>query len=192
MAAHLQFLLLGLGGGAVIAALAIAVTLTYRVSGVVNFAYAATGMYVAYAYFEFRATGELVLPGIGLPDLDDAPIASADTDLYIQVIESYGDGLDWAGAGTVSFRGLMNLYDVLVELGPDDISSESIVVAFQSKVDEPSFNGHAYTCDGEQVPALPALCSPQQVLGLRHDGSLVEVSDGWVDVPALVAELPSS
>lgn len=68
MAAHLQFLLLGLGGGAVIAALAIGVTLTYRVSGVVNFAYAATGMYVAYAYFEFRATGELVLPVIGLPD----------------------------------------------------------------------------------------------------------------------------
>lgn len=128
----------------------------------------------------------------GLLDLDDAPIASADTDLYIQVIERYGDGLDWAGAGTVSFRGLMNLYDVLVELGPDDISSESIVAAFQSKVDEPSFNGHAYTCDGEQVPALPALCSPQQVLGLRHDGSLVEVSDGWVDVPGLVAELPSS
>jgi ABC-type branched-subunit amino acid transport system permease subunit len=57
-----------LGGGAVIAALAIGITLTYRVSGVINFAYAATGMYVAYAYFEFRATGDLVLPVIGLPD----------------------------------------------------------------------------------------------------------------------------
>lgn len=68
MSAHLQFLLLGLGGGAVIAALAIGVTLTYRVSGVVNFAYAAMGMYVASAYFQLRATGDLILPVIGLPD----------------------------------------------------------------------------------------------------------------------------
>lgn len=68
MSAHLQFLLLGLGGGAVIAALALGVTLTYRVSGVVNFAYAAMGMYVASAYFQLRATGDLILPVIGLPD----------------------------------------------------------------------------------------------------------------------------
>jgi branched-chain amino acid transport system substrate-binding protein len=124
----------------------------------------------------------------GRLDLDDEPIAQADTDLYIQVVENYGTDLDWAGAGTVSFRGLMNLYNVMLGLGPDDISAESITAAFQSAEDEPSFNGHPYTCDGEQLPGLPGLCAPQQVLGQREDGSLVEVSDGWVDVPALVAE----
>ena len=41
--------------------------LTYRASGVVNFAHAAMGMYVAFAYFEFRETGDLVLPILGLP-----------------------------------------------------------------------------------------------------------------------------
>ncbi len=41
--------------------------LSYRSSGVVNFAHAAMGMYVAYAFFEFRATGDLVLPVLGLP-----------------------------------------------------------------------------------------------------------------------------
>jgi branched-chain amino acid transport system substrate-binding protein len=132
----------------------------------------------------FNVEGLLQFPQDSLP--------AADTDLYIQVIEDYGDGLDWAGAGTVSFRALMNLYNVLVELGPDDISPESITAAFQEKVDEPSFNGHPYTCDGEQVPDLPALCSPQQVLGQREAGSLTQVSDGWIDVPAIVAALPSS
>ncbi len=34
----------------------------------VNFAHAAMGMYVAFAYFEFRETGDLVLPILGLPD----------------------------------------------------------------------------------------------------------------------------
>ncbi len=33
----------------------------------VNFAHAAMGMYVAYAYFEFRETGDWVLPVLGLP-----------------------------------------------------------------------------------------------------------------------------
>lgn len=122
----------------------------------------------------------------GLLDLDDEPVAQADTDLYIQAVERYGD-FDWAGAGTVSFRGLMNLYNVLEELGADDISPESITAALRAAEGEPSFNGHAYTCDGEQIPALPALCSPQQVLGQREDGGLTQVSDGWVDVPALVA-----
>lgn len=55
-------LLLGLGVGAVIAALAIGVVLTYRASGVVNFAHAATGMFIGYVYIALRTTGDLVLP----------------------------------------------------------------------------------------------------------------------------------
>lgn len=41
--------------------------LSHRSSGVVNFAHAAMGMYVAFAFFEFRETGDLVLPVLGLP-----------------------------------------------------------------------------------------------------------------------------
>ncbi len=67
MSAYLGYLLSGLGGGAVVASLAIGLVLTHRTSGVVNFAHAAMGMYVAYAYFEFRTTGDLVLPILGLP-----------------------------------------------------------------------------------------------------------------------------
>jgi branched-chain amino acid transport system permease protein len=67
MVDHLQFLLLGLGGGAIIAALAVGLLITYRASGVVNFAHAAIGMWVAYTYFELRQRGELILPVLGLP-----------------------------------------------------------------------------------------------------------------------------
>lgn len=41
--------------------------LTWRSSHVLNFAHAAMGTYVAYAYFEFRDRGDLVLPILGLP-----------------------------------------------------------------------------------------------------------------------------
>ncbi|MEQ8841013.1 MAG: ABC transporter permease [Acidimicrobiales bacterium] len=55
-------LLLGLGVGGVIAALAIGVVVTHRASNVVNFAHAAIGTYLALVYYEFRATGDIVQP----------------------------------------------------------------------------------------------------------------------------------
>lgn len=67
MSTYLGYLLAGLGGGAVIASLALGLVLTHRSSGVVNFAHGAMGVYVAFAFYEFRRTGDLVLPILGLP-----------------------------------------------------------------------------------------------------------------------------
>ena len=67
MSNYVGYLLAGLGGGAVVASLALGLVLCYRTSGVVNFAQAAMGVYVAFAYFEFRESGDVVLPVIGLP-----------------------------------------------------------------------------------------------------------------------------
>lgn len=63
-----------------VASLALGLVLTCRTSGVVNFAHAAMGMYVAFAYFEFRDQGNLVLPIIGVPariHLLDTPTLAA-------------------------------------------------------------------------------------------------------------------
>ncbi|NNE73910.1 MAG: ABC transporter permease [Acidimicrobiales bacterium] len=76
---YLTALILGLGSGAVIAALGLGVVVAHRVSRVVNFAHAAIGMYVAFVYYELRASGDLVLPFLGLPDrvhLVDRPTVS--------------------------------------------------------------------------------------------------------------------
>ena len=66
MSEHLVFLLLGLGNGAVYAALALALVLTYRSSGVVNFSTGAVALYVAYTY-AFLRNGEFLIPIPGLP-----------------------------------------------------------------------------------------------------------------------------
>ena len=68
MSDHLTYLALGLGSGAVIALLGLGVLVTYRASGVINFAHAALGMYVGFAYYELRQSGDLVLPVLGFPD----------------------------------------------------------------------------------------------------------------------------
>ncbi len=62
---HAGALLLGLGNGAVFAALALALVLTYRSSGVINFATGAIAMFSAYTYASLRKGQMLVfLPGL--------------------------------------------------------------------------------------------------------------------------------
>jgi branched-subunit amino acid ABC-type transport system permease component len=70
MSPYLVFLLLGLGNGAVFGALALALVLTYRSSGVVNFATGAIALYSAYTY-AFLRRGELLVPFPGLPKTVD-------------------------------------------------------------------------------------------------------------------------
>lgn len=107
-----------------------------------------------------------------------------DSALYQAVIDQYGDGVDAMGAATVTFRAFMNLYAIMRGLGIDGSTPAGITDALASQVDAPSFMGHPYTCDGEQFAGLPAMCSPQQILGEVQDGELVQITD-WIDVGAI-------
>ncbi len=63
---HVSSLLLGIGNGGVFAALAVALVLTYRSSGVVNFATGTIALYSAYTYAALR-DGKLLVLVPGLP-----------------------------------------------------------------------------------------------------------------------------
>lgn len=67
---HIGSLLLGLGSGGVFAALALALVITYRSSGVINFATGAIALYVAYTYAALRR-GEFLVVVPGLPSSID-------------------------------------------------------------------------------------------------------------------------
>jgi branched-chain amino acid transport system substrate-binding protein len=133
-----------------------------------------------------------------VPDEVQAPIifnsegtfdASTDGDLFVAVTDRYADAAA-GGAGTIGFRAAMNLWAVLDRID-GVITPESIAAELRAGKDAPSFWGHPYTCDGQQVPGFPALCSPQATLFRLPDdvGAVVQESDGWIDVPALVAGL---
>jgi ABC-type branched-subunit amino acid transport system ATPase component/branched-subunit amino acid ABC-type transport system permease component len=70
MSQHLAFLLLGLANGAVFAALALALVVTYRSSGVLNFGTGAIAMLSAY-FYAFLRQGKLFVPVPGLPGTID-------------------------------------------------------------------------------------------------------------------------
>ncbi|MEM9038018.1 MAG: ABC transporter permease [Actinomycetota bacterium] len=68
MTTLLLFALLGVGVGAMYAALAMGVIIAYRGSGVVNFALGAMAMFPAVVYAELRTSGDLLLPVVVLPN----------------------------------------------------------------------------------------------------------------------------
>ncbi len=111
-----------------------------------------------------------------------------DNALYQAIGDKYGPLFDYEvqGAGTVSFRAVMNLYVALRAIGADAATPAAILDHFRNAKDAPSFFGHPYTCDGKQLAGLPALCAPQQTLGRIENGTVVPVSD-WIDVGALVS-----
>lgn len=111
--------------------------------------------------------------------------ANADNRLYRAIAAKYGPArkYEWQGAGTVSFRAVLNLYVQLRRIGADKITPAAIIAAFRAARDEPSFFGHPYTCDGKQMPGYPSMCSPQQTLGRIQNGAVTAVT-GWLDVAA--------
>ncbi|MBD0739253.1 ABC transporter permease subunit [Streptomyces sp. CBMA29] len=64
---YLVFAVLGLGAGAVTAALGMGLVMTYKGTGFINFAHAAVALWGAFAYDELRRSGDLVLPVVLVP-----------------------------------------------------------------------------------------------------------------------------
>ncbi len=60
-------LLFGIASGALVSAIALGVVLTYKGSGVVNFASGALAMYVAYVYGDLRSKGQVFVPPLPNP-----------------------------------------------------------------------------------------------------------------------------
>lgn len=110
-----------------------------------------------------------------------------DNRLYAEALARHSDGLDPAGAGTISFRDIMNITVLMQEIGADEVSSASLIAALRATDEHPSFAGHPYTCDGTAIPELPSLCAPQQIIAHYDGETFSQASETWIDVPALVA-----
>ena len=112
-----------------------------------------------------------------------------DNRLYAEALARHSDGLDPASAGTIAFRDVMNIVVLMREIGGDRVTSQALVDTLRTTRDHPSFAGHDYTCDGTPIPEMPSLCAPQQIIAHYDGDEFSEASDGWIDVPALVAGL---
>lgn len=155
MTDHLDFLLLGLGNGAVFAALAMAVVVTYRSSGILNFATGAISLCGAYMY-AFLRRGELLVLVPGLPrtvDLADsiafAPalvitlVAQALLGVLLYLVVFRALRNHRPVAKTVGSLGVMSVLTALVALR---VGSDQVLV-------EPVFPVRTYELAGLRVVA---------------------------------------
>ena len=140
MAIYLQFVVLGLGLGAVYIGLSNALLLVYRATGIINFAQGAIAMWGAYVFAQLRKDGTLVFP-IGSISFTDKPSVMVALVLGFAMALLLGLAVHWlvfrpvrsapALAQVVVSVALMLTMQALVVIrfGPNNIDIESLVPA---------------------------------------------------------------
>ncbi|MCR1786334.1 ABC transporter permease [Nocardioides carbamazepini] len=139
MDTYLQFVILGLGLGAVYVALGNGLVLVYRATGIINFAQGAMAMWGAYVFAQLRLDGSLVLP-VGRIQLGAGPTSVA-VSLVVALLTAVALGLlahylvfrpvrhaPALAQVVVSVALMLSLQAlVVIRFGPNNISVESII-----------------------------------------------------------------
>jgi len=68
-----------------------------------------------------------------------------------------------------------------------DVTPASLTEKLKRARDEPSFMAHPYTCDGQQVTILPAICNTSvRLLQYKGGGRFDDLVGNWVSGASLV------
>ena len=143
MGPYAQQVLLSSGAGAIFAALAIGLVLTYRASGVINFAHGAIATWVAYTYTSLQNDGDIPIPPLPNPV---APIEGIfdveifDFPTFVSMGGPWPEG--WAVLGALTIAALLGLllhFGVFRALRYQPpltkvVASVGIMLAFQSAI----------------------------------------------------------
>src|SRR5260370_35356813 len=154
MGTYGTFLFLGLGNGAVFAALAVALVVTYRSSGVLNFATGAQSLYAAYTYTLLRQ-GQLLqpIPGLGATISLGGPMGFVPALLITLAIQAILGALMYL----VIFRPLRNHRPVakaVASLGVATLLTALVnyQVGTQQLLANPIYPQTSYTLGGGHIP----------------------------------------
>lgn len=137
-----------------------------------------------------KAGGSALNGTLFIADDSSADTGSPDVTTYTTAIDKYSPqikrgGLELSVTTTNQFQVIMNLYAVLKTVkDPNTINPSTITAAFRAAKDLPVFmgGGATFTCDGQQVPNLPAECSLVQTYSSYADGKSTYVGSLSADV----------
>lgn len=152
MQIYLEFVVLGLAAGAIYAGLAMGLVVTYKSTGIINFAQGAFAAWGGYVYNELRSSGSLIFPlvpgQIHLATTVSAPVAGVIAVVSTGVLAALAHALIFRHlrrapimAATVASVGLMILVEAL------------IVIRFgsQSQSVSPILSGYTWVAFGVKV-----------------------------------------
>lgn len=103
-----------------------------------------------------------------------------DVALYREVMERYRPDAKVSSYSQSAFAAMMNVYDIMVEIGADNLSPQAIIDALNETVDHDSFMSHPYTCAGEPIPGLPSVCNAAARIVQIQDGEPVDLFNDWI------------
>lgn len=115
----------------------------------------------------------------------NSPFLQADSDdpnvrAYLAAMEDYAPDTapDQANA-QMGFNSVMNLYNIVKKI-QGDITPQAIIDALKATNNEPGFMSHPYTCNGQQIPNLPAVCNANERILQYKGGKFEDVKGDWV------------
>jgi branched-chain amino acid transport system substrate-binding protein len=117
----------------------------------------AEGMYF-FSPFQLPSTGT-----------DDAKLAAAILEKYAPA-DMNVDSPAYSGMNTV-----INFQEAFKDADPADLTTDKILSTLRAGSDHPNFLAEPYTCDGQAIPALPAICNAKYYEYQIKDGEPVQV-----------------
>ncbi|MGH9277539.1 MAG: ABC transporter substrate-binding protein [Acidimicrobiales bacterium] len=112
---------------------------------------------------------------------DDPQVAT-----FLEKRQRYGAGTAPSVLSQMGFATVMDVHKQLSSMNPDAMNGPALSSRLQTRVDEPNFMAHPFTCDAHQVLLVPSVCNAWARLVQYRDGTFVDVVTEWVNGGALV------
>lgn len=136
------------------------------------------------AVFDLAGAGTTFATGFVPPTETGDP----DVATYLAKLRQYGppdatpSALSQAG-----FALVMNLHRLLSAQDGGKLTAATVTKVLKAARDQPGFMAHEYTCNGQTLTILPAICNAHvRLLGYRAGGGFDDVSGGWMTGAPLV------
>jgi branched-chain amino acid transport system substrate-binding protein len=116
---------------------------------------------------------------------------SADAKLARAIVKKYAPAKQVINSPALQgMNTVMNVWTAFHDTDPSKLTTDYILKTLRSGSNQPNFLSSPYTCDGNAVPAYPALCNAKQYVQQVKNGKLALVSDELFDAGAKIAKAP--
>jgi branched-chain amino acid transport system substrate-binding protein len=108
-----------------------------------------------------------------------------DVSVYLSAIKRDDPGLGPSLLSEAGFSDVVALRQLLAAVS-GSLTPSALTAQLRSTRDHPGFLSHSFSCDGAQIPLLPALCNAYVQVSVVSHGHLQPVG-GWVDTAPTAA-----
>lgn len=106
---------------------------------------------------------------------------------YLDRLRRYGPpDAQPSALAQAGFALVMDLHRQLSELGKKKLTAAALRERLRTARHQPAFMGHPFTCDGQQLTILPAVCSTSVRVLRLDDGALRDVTGEWANGASLI------